>query len=144
MDAEKDIVLLTGTKDAFRTIGMMKGVKKILFDDVGRDCMFRDAFRRRWPSETQEYLAEAIIQFFPDLTEMYFGSTQRDSFSVIRYIKSPAGYKLVPNLREDDHTMNCLNVQDWTLAWAKLQKSLGGESVCPEVKIMWVLKRSED
>jgi len=127
MDAEKDIVLLTGTKDAFRTIGMMKGVKKILFDDVGRDCMFRDAFRRRWPSETQEYLAEAIIQFFPDLTEMYFGSTQRDSFSVIRYIKSPAGYKLVPNL-----------------AWAKLQKSLGGESVCPEVKIMWVLKRSED
>jgi hypothetical protein len=144
MDAEKDIVLLNGTRDAFDTKGMIKGVKKLLFDDMARDCMENRASWRRVPIESQQYMAKAIIQFFPDLTEMYFGTLQRDSFSVMTYIKSPARYKLVPEMRQDELTMRLMNVHGWTEGWVKLQKSFGGKIVWPEVKIMWVLKRSED
>jgi hypothetical protein len=122
----------------------MKGVKKLLLNDQGRACWLGSSdWRGSLPAWSRQDFAEAINRFFPNLIELYIGTLLDSSYSVISFLKSPTQYNLVPMEKAGDYTTEAERVQKWKEEWAEMQESLEEESVCPEVKTMWVVKRSK-
>jgi hypothetical protein len=106
----------------------MKAVKKVV---VTSDSRFLHP-RHLWGN------AIAINKMFPDLTTLFLVSSTRDNRP---YVKSPNDFKLIPMTRVSI-TDPMVRTEDWSETWAEMQENLGIDTVCPELKMMRMVKRT--